>query len=179
MIRSTVSMEVITTRTEAEALLLEANLIKRFKPRYNISCATTNRSPISSSAADQASPQIAKHRGAQTRKGGYFGPFACAWRGEPDRQRAAARVPAALLLRQRLRKPHAAVPAVPDQALLGALHAADLAGGLRASWSTRPKTFLGGKTDAVQRKLDAQMEEAAREAGVRARREVARPASGR
>ena len=66
MVRETVSMEIVTTHTEAEALLLEANLIKRLKPRYNIVLRDDKNYPWLMLAEDHAFPQITKHRGAQT-----------------------------------------------------------------------------------------------------------------
>jgi excinuclease ABC subunit C len=79
MVNETVSMEVITTHTEAEALLLEANLIKRLKPRFNIVLRDDKSYPWLMLTEDHPYPQIAKHRGAQVRKGSYWGPFASAW----------------------------------------------------------------------------------------------------
>ncbi len=78
MISSTVAMEFVTVRTEAEALLLEANLIKRFKPRFNVLMRDDKSFPYILIAGDHAAPQILKHRGARNRKGDYFGPFASA-----------------------------------------------------------------------------------------------------
>jgi excinuclease ABC subunit C len=78
MIASTVSMEFITVGTEAQALLLEANLIKRFRPRYNVVLRDDKSFPYILIRRDTASPQILKHRGARTVKGDYFGPFASA-----------------------------------------------------------------------------------------------------
>ncbi|MDX2202089.1 MAG: excinuclease ABC subunit UvrC [Hyphomicrobiaceae bacterium] len=78
MISATASMEFVTVRTEAEALLLEANLIKRFRPRYNVLLRDDKSFPYILIARDQAVPQILKHRGARNRKGDYFGPFASA-----------------------------------------------------------------------------------------------------
>jgi excinuclease ABC subunit C len=79
MVNDTVSMEIVTTHTEAEALLLEANLIKRLKPRFNILLRDDKSYPWLMITEDHPYPQIAKHRGAQTRKGSYWGPFASAW----------------------------------------------------------------------------------------------------
>ena len=79
MVMETVSMEIVTTHTEAEALLLEANLIKRLRPRYNIILRDDKSYPWLMLAEDHDFPQIAKHRGAQTRPGTYWGPFASAW----------------------------------------------------------------------------------------------------
>ena len=78
MIQSTASMEFVTVRTEAEALLLEANLIKRFRPRFNVTLRDDKSFPYILIRRDQAAPQILKHRGARTVKGEYFGPFASA-----------------------------------------------------------------------------------------------------
>jgi excinuclease ABC subunit C len=79
MVSETVSMEIVTTHTEAEALLLEANLIKRLKPRYNIVLRDDKSYPWLMLTEDHPFPQIARHRGAQIRKASYYGPFASAW----------------------------------------------------------------------------------------------------
>jgi len=79
MVSETVSMEIVTTHTEAEALLLEANLIKRLQPHYNILLRDDKSYPWLMLTEDHPYPQLAKHRGAQTRKGSYWGPFASAW----------------------------------------------------------------------------------------------------
>lgn len=78
MISQTASMEFVTVRTEAEALLLEANLIKRFRPRFNVLMRDDKSFPFILIARDHRAPQILKHRGARNRKGDYFGPFASA-----------------------------------------------------------------------------------------------------
>jgi excinuclease ABC subunit C len=78
MIAATAAMEFVTVRTEAEALLLEANLIKRFRPRYNVLLRDDKSFPYILIARDHPTPQILKHRGARNRKGDYFGPFASA-----------------------------------------------------------------------------------------------------
>lgn len=79
MINETASMEFITTHTEAEALLLESNLIKRYAPRYNILLRDDKSFPFILVAKDHPYPQIMKYRGAQNRPGDYFGPFASVW----------------------------------------------------------------------------------------------------
>src|ERR1700723_634074 len=79
MVAETVSMEIVTTHTEAEALLLEANLIKRLRPRFNIVLRDDKSFPWLMLAEDHPYPQIVKHRGARIRKGSYYGPFASAW----------------------------------------------------------------------------------------------------
>ena len=79
MVSETATMEIVTTHTEAEALLLEANLIKRLKPRYNIVLRDDKSYPWLMLTEDHPFPQIAKHRGARTRKGSFYGPFASAW----------------------------------------------------------------------------------------------------
>jgi excinuclease ABC subunit C len=78
MIHETASMMFLTTRTETEALLLEQNLIKQLKPRYNVLLRDDKSFPNILITRDHAFPQILKHRGARTRKGEYFGPFASA-----------------------------------------------------------------------------------------------------
>jgi excinuclease ABC subunit C len=78
MIADTANMEFVTTKTEMEALLLEANLIKRLKPRFNVVLRDDKSFPFILIARDHPVPQILKHRGARNRKGDYFGPFASA-----------------------------------------------------------------------------------------------------
>ncbi len=78
MISETASMMFLTTRTETEALLLEQNLIKQLKPRYNVLLRDDKSFPNIVIGAAHDFPQIRKHRGAKTEKGQYFGPFASA-----------------------------------------------------------------------------------------------------
>jgi excinuclease ABC subunit C len=78
MIADTANMEFVTTATEIEALLLEANLIKRLKPRFNVVLRDDKSFPFILIARDHKVPQILKHRGARNRRGDYFGPFASA-----------------------------------------------------------------------------------------------------
>lgn len=79
MVAATASLEVITTHTEAEALLLEANLIKRLKPRFNILLRDDKSYPWLMISSDGPFPQLTRNRGAQSRKGSRWGPFASAW----------------------------------------------------------------------------------------------------
>ncbi len=79
MIAATASIEFVTTRTETEALLLEANLIKRLRPRFNVLMRDDKSFPYIVISGDHPAPQILKHRGARTRPGDYFGPFASVW----------------------------------------------------------------------------------------------------
>ena len=78
MIAACVSIEIVSTSTETEALLLEANLIKQLRPRFNVQLRDDKSFPYILITGDHWAPQILKHRGAQTRPGRYFGPFASA-----------------------------------------------------------------------------------------------------
>lgn len=78
MIAATASMEIVTTHTEVEALLLESNLIKRLKPRFNVTLRDDKSFPYIMIRRDHAWAQIAKHRGPRDRDAEYFGPFASA-----------------------------------------------------------------------------------------------------
>ncbi len=79
MIAATSRIEFVTTRTETEALLLEANLIKRLRPRFNVLLRDDKSFPYIVITADHPAPQIIKHRGARNRPGDYYGPFASVW----------------------------------------------------------------------------------------------------
>src|SRR6202142_1054543 len=78
MIHETAEMLFVTTASETEALLLESNLIKRLKPRYNVSYRDDKSFPNILLREDHPFPQLLKHRGAKSTKGVYFGPFASA-----------------------------------------------------------------------------------------------------
>src|ERR1700720_2057281 len=76
MIAATRALEFVVTRTETEALLLEANLIKRLRPRFNVLLRDDKSFPYILITSDHWAPQILKHRGARTRSGHFYGPFA-------------------------------------------------------------------------------------------------------
>ena len=79
MIAATRTLEFVVTRTETEALLLEANLIKRLRPRFNVVLRDDKSFPYILITTDHWAPQILKHRGARGRPGQYYGPFASVW----------------------------------------------------------------------------------------------------
>ncbi len=123
MIAATASLEFVSTKTETEALLLEANLIKRLRPRFNVLLRDDKSFPYILITSDHWAPQILKHRGARTRPGHYYGPFASA--GAVNRTINA--LERAFLLRSCsdfiFRGPDQAVSALSDQAMFGAMHA--------------------------------------------------------
>ena len=121
MILATETMEFVTTETETEALLLEANLIKQLKPRYNVLLRDDKSFPHIL-IEDGPFPLIRKHRGARREKGRYFGPFASAGAVNRTLNQMQKAFFAAHLLRLGLRVPDAPLPAFPDQTLFSALH---------------------------------------------------------
>jgi excinuclease ABC subunit C len=160
MVSETVTMEIVTTHTEAEALLLEANLIKRLKPRFNIVLRDDKSYPWLMLAEDHPYPQIAKHRGAQARKGSYWGPFASAWavnqtvtamqrvfllRSCADTVFSARTRPCLLFQIKRCSAPCVGRISTDDYAVL----------------IGQAKAFLSGKANSVQKELAAEMEQAA------------------
>jgi len=76
MVSETISLEIVTTHTETEALLLESNLIKKLQPHYNILLKDDKSFPYILITQDHAYPRLEKHRGPHQTKGKYFGPFA-------------------------------------------------------------------------------------------------------
>jgi len=160
MVAETVTMEIVTTHTEAEALLLEANLIKRLKPRYNIVLRDDKSYPWLMLTEDHPYPQITKHRGARVRKASYFGPFASAWavnqtvtamqrvfllRSCADTVFANRSRPCLLHQIRRCSAP-----------CVGRISEADY-----AALADQARAFLAGKASSVQRDLAAEMEQAA------------------
>jgi excinuclease ABC subunit C len=79
MVAATAALEFVSTATETEALLLEANLIKRLRPRFNVLLRDDKSFPYILITGDHWAPQIIKHRGARNRPGRYYGPFASVW----------------------------------------------------------------------------------------------------
>lgn len=79
MVAATAEMEFVSTGTETEALLLEANLIKQLRPRFNVLLRDDKSFPYILITRDHDAPQITKHRGARNRPGDYYGPFASVW----------------------------------------------------------------------------------------------------
>jgi excinuclease ABC subunit C len=160
MIAETCSMEVITTHTEVEALLLESNLIKTLGPRYNILLKDDKSFPEILITGDHEWPQIVKHRGAHRRKGEYFGPFASA--GAVNHTLAALQ--RAFLLRScsdqvfstRTR------PCLLYQIKRCAAPCADrIDPGVYAGLVAEARDFLSGQSQRIQQGLVRQMEEAA------------------
>ena len=161
MVSETAAMEIVTTHTEAEALLLEANLIKRLKPRFNIVLRDDKSYPWLMMTEDHPYPQIAKHRGAHGRKGSYWGPFASAWavnqtvtamqrvfllRSCADTVFATRTRPCLLFQIKRC--------SAPCVGRISELEYARLV--------SQAKAFLAGKSGTVQRELASEMEQAAK-----------------
>jgi excinuclease ABC subunit C len=160
MISQTRSMTIVTTNSEAEALLLEAQLIKRFRPPYNVLLRDDKSFPFILLRADHAFPRIMKHRGARKAKGDYYGPFASAGsvnttinalqklfllRSCTDSFFSRRDRPCLLYQIKRCSAP-----------CVGRIDEAAYAELVRQA-----KDFLGGRSGAVQREIEAQMARAA------------------
>jgi excinuclease ABC subunit C len=160
MVSQTRSLTIVTTNSEAEALLLEAQLIKRYRPPYNVLLRDDKSFPFILLRTDHAFPRIGKHRGARRAKGNYYGPFASA--GSVNTTINAlqklfllrscndgffARRDRPCLLYQIKRCSAPCVGRIDEAGY------AELVG--------EAKDFLGGKSGAVQKKIEAQMAEAA------------------
>ncbi|HEY0012505.1 MAG TPA: excinuclease ABC subunit UvrC [Allosphingosinicella sp.] len=160
MVSQTRSMQIVTTNTEAEALLLEAQLIKRYRPAYNVLLRDDKSFPFILLREDHDFPQVRKHRGARRHKGQYYGPFASAGsvtrtlnalqklfllRSCTDSFFATRKRPCLLYQIKRCSAPCVERVTREDYA--------DLVGDA--------KDFLAGKSTKVQQKLAGQMQEAA------------------
>jgi excinuclease ABC subunit C len=160
MIAETRSMEFVVTATETEALLLEANLIKQLKPRYNVLLRDDKSFPYILIAEDHAAPQILKHRGARKRKGAYYGPFASA--GAVNR--TLNTLQKAFLLRSCTDSvfDNRTRPCLLHQIKRCSAPCVDLVSADDyADLVAEAKTFLNGDSIAVQKQLSAEMDEAA------------------
>ena len=160
MVAQTRAMTIVTTNSEAEALLLEAQLIKRYRPPYNVLLRDDKSFPFILLRADHDYPRITKHRGARKAKGNYYGPFASAGsvnttinalqklfllRSCTDSFFARRDRPCLLYQIKRCSAP-----------CVGRIDEASY-----AELVSEAKDFLGGRSSAVQRKLEDQMAEAA------------------
>ncbi|HYE29276.1 MAG TPA: excinuclease ABC subunit UvrC [Allosphingosinicella sp.] len=160
MVAQTRSMQIVTTNTEAEALLLEAQLIKRYRPPYNVLLRDDKSFPFILLREDHPFPQIRKHRGARRHKGQYYGPFASAGsvtrtlnalqklfllRSCTDTFLATRKRPCLLFQIRRCSAP--CVGRVTTEAYAELVQDA--------------KDFLAGRSSQVQQKLAAAMQEAA------------------
>ncbi|MBI1361095.1 MAG: excinuclease ABC subunit UvrC [Alphaproteobacteria bacterium] len=162
MISLTRSMEFVVTASETEALLLEANLIKRLKPRFNIILRDDKSFPHILIREDHEAPQVLKHRGAKRIKGQYFGPFASAGavdqtldtlqkafllRTCTDSVYATRSRPCMLHQMGRCSAPCVGIISLPDYAQL----------------VSQAESFLNGEADALQTRLSTEMESAAQQ----------------
>ena len=145
MIAETAEMLFVTTASETEALLLESNLIKRLKPRYNVSFRDDKSFPNILLREDHPFRAAFEASRRQDREGRLFRTLRQCRRGQPHAQHAAARVSAALLFGFGVRGAHAALPVVPDQALQRALRRAHRRGGLWRAGATKPNSFSPAK----------------------------------
>jgi excinuclease ABC subunit C len=160
MIAATVSMEFVRTETESEALLLEANLIKRLKPRFNVLLRDDKSFPYILITGDHEAPELTKHRGSRRRPGNYYGPFASA----VAVSRTIASLQKAFLLRNcsdsfyaartrpclQFQIKRCAAPCTREISLEGYAELVEDA-----------RQFLSGKSDAVRSHLQSDMNKAA------------------
>jgi excinuclease ABC subunit C len=160
MVAQTRSMVIVTTNSEAEALLLEAQLIKRYRPPYNVLLRDDKSFPFILLRAEHDFPRIMKHRGARKAKGNYYGPFASA--GSVNTTINALQK--LFLLRSCTdsffsRRDRPCLLYQIKRCSAPCVGRIDTAG--YAELVAEAKDFLGGKSSAVQRKIETQMAEAA------------------
>jgi excinuclease ABC subunit C len=160
MVAETAAMEIVSTHTEAEALLLECNLIKRLMPRFNVLLRDDKSFPLIHLTSDHEFPRLTKFRGAQNQGGDYFGPFASA--GAVNRTLVSLQK--AFLLRSCSDSIFAnrSRPCLLHQIkrcsapCVGRINRDDYAALIDES-----RAFLAGGSDAVQQRLAAEMQQAA------------------
>ena len=159
MIAATSRLEFVSTRTETEALLLEANLIKRLRPRFNVLLRDDKSFPYILITSDHAAPQIIKHRGARNRPGDFYGPFASVWAVN----RTITALQRAFLIRS------CSDPVYDSRTRPCLLHqikrcSAPCTGEIDlvayGNLVRQAREFLSGKSQAVQQQLAAEMEKA-------------------
>ena len=159
MIAATATLEFVSTRTETEALLLEANLIKRLRPRFNVLMRDDKSFPYIVITRDHEAPQILKHRGARTREGDYYGPFASVWAVN----RTITAVQRAFLIRS---CSDAVFESRTRPCLLHQIKrcsapcTGEIAPDAYAELVREARDFLSGKSDAVKKLLAQEMEKA-------------------
>ena len=160
MIAETIAIEVVVTHTEAEALLLECNMIKRLMPRYNVLLRDDKSFPFIHLTAGHDFPQLTKYRGARTKDGSYFGPFASA--GSVNR--TLVTLQKAFLLRSC----SDGVFATRTRPCLlyqikrcSAPCVGRISGEEYAALIDQARVFLSGRSDDVQRRLATEMQDAA------------------
>ena len=159
MIAATASLEFVSTKTETEALLLEANLIKRLRPRFNVLLRDDKSFPYILITSDHWAPQILKHRGARIRDGRYYGPFASVWAVN----RTITALQRAFLLRS---CSDGFFESRTRPCLLHQIKRCSAPCTTRSSspttrsWCARRNAFLSGKSRAVKEELAAEMEKA-------------------
>ena len=160
MIAETAAVEVVVTHTEAEALLLECNMIKRLMPRYNVLLRDDKSFPFIHLSAGHDFPQLTKYRGARTQDGSYFGPFASA--GAVNR--TLVTLQKAFLLRS---CSDSIFAARTRPCLLHQIKRCSAPCVGRISWEDyaalidQARVFLSGRGDDVQQRLAAEMQAAA------------------
>src|ERR1700738_2490811 len=160
MIAAPPSMEVCSTRTETEALLLEANLIKRLRPRFNVLLRDDKSFPYILLTGDHVSPQVSKRRGARARKGDYYGPFASVWAVN----RTITALERAFLIRSCA---DAVYESRTRPCLLHQIKrcsapcTGEISHGDYAALVGEARAFLSGRSQAVREQLGAEMDQAA------------------
>ena len=160
MIAETIAIEVVVTHTEAEALLLECNMIKRLMPRYNVLLRDDKSFPFIHLTAGHDFPQLTKYRGARTKDGSYFGPFASA--GSVNR--TLVTLQKAFLLRSCSDSVFATRtrPCLLYQIKrCSAPCVGRISGEEYAALIDQARVFLSGRSDDVQRRLATEMQDAA------------------